>query len=301
MVGKDISEVMHSEAPHKHTEYAWRVLESLRVGTLMDAVVTKTERQKYDSMVDVNAPFLWQMGDLGENYHGWMASQPVVRNLTIFPWKAVEDLSRYPWWWIWFAMPPSIAYGITTASAAGLGLSGILAGVALGLCVWIALEYALHRFVFHIEAGTYGMNIFHFFAHGLHHLTPHDTSRLTFPPPFVFILATLFWNSFKLILMGHPIYSTVFSGFASGYVMYDTTHFLYHHTDGTGYGPLRFPKFFTSYLKFMKSCHNVHHFINDDCNFGVSSPILDFVLGTYVSKKDAELMRMEKAAKKKLA
>ena len=49
---------------------------------------------------------------------------------------------------------------------------------------------------------------------------------------------------------------------------------------------IRFPGFFSRYLRFMKSHHNVHHFLNDECNYGVSSPVLDYVFGTYMSKKD---------------
>eukprot|EP01061_Rhynchopus_euleeides_P034271 TRINITY_DN58023_c0_g1_i1.p1 TRINITY_DN58023_c0_g1~~TRINITY_DN58023_c0_g1_i1.p1 ORF type:complete len:371 (+),score=133.63 TRINITY_DN58023_c0_g1_i1:55-1113(+) len=296
-VNRDISEVFHSDAPHKHTEYASRVLDTLRVGTLLGAQVSAGNRKKYDSMVDVTKPFLFQIAELGEHYHPWMTSQPVVRHLTIFPWVALESLSRYPWWWIWVGMPPLIAMGIYTSIMAGVGLLACAGFWAAGLLSWAILEYSLHRSVFHLETKTYGSNIFHFFAHGLHHLTPHDTTRLTFPPPFTYILAFIFWYICEAVCLGHDGFAAMFSGLVCGYVAYDTTHFLYHHTDGSGYGPVSFPRFFTKYLRYMKSHHNTHHFLNDTCNYGVSNPLLDFVFGTYMSKKDAEVVH-EKAMKK---
>eukprot|EP01060_Flectonema_neradi_P005073 TRINITY_DN1336_c0_g1_i1.p1 TRINITY_DN1336_c0_g1~~TRINITY_DN1336_c0_g1_i1.p1 ORF type:complete len:349 (+),score=56.79 TRINITY_DN1336_c0_g1_i1:74-1120(+) len=295
--GRDISEIFSAESPHRHSSYAEKVLDSLKVGTVIGQELSKKEATKYNGMVDVDAPFLFQVSDLGESYHGWMASQPVVRKLTIFPYPILEALSRYPWWWIWVVIPPIIAFGLFTSINAGIDLiSGGLFFTA-GLTTWVFMEYLLHRMVFHIVPDSPGWNLFHFFAHGLHHLTPHDPTRLTFPPPFTLALAVLFWNIFKVVCLGHIGFSVLFAGFVTGYVSYDTTHFLYHHTDGSRYGSVVFPKFFSAYLKFMKSHHNTHHFLNEDCNFGVSNPILDFVFGTYMSKAEAEHQRELKAAR----
>ncbi|KAJ9444978.1 Ceramide very long chain fatty acid hydroxylase SCS7 [Diplonema papillatum] len=290
--GKDVTEVFGDSSPHRHSAYAESVMESLVVGEILGAEQYVATAKKYEGLVDVDKPFIPQMWALGENYPGWMASQPVVRKLIIFPFAALEGMSRYPWWYVLVAIPPIIAYGMILAlyqnsvpPAQALVLFGI------GLFTWCLAEYLLHRWVFHLEAGTPASNIFHFFAHGLHHLTPYDETRLTFPPYFTAVLAYMFWNFFMVVSLNHPGHSAMFGGFASGYLAYDVTHFLYHHSDCKSYGNYEFPKFFASYLQCMKSHHNVHHYLNDSCNFGVSSPLLDYAFGTYLSKQDAERAR----------
>ena len=282
--GRDITEIFSAESPHRHSSYAEKVLDSLKVGTVIGQELSKKEAIKYSGLVDVDEPFLFQVSDLGAAYHGWMASQPVVTKLTIFPYPIIEALSRYPWWWIWVIIPPIVFYGLYNAFCNGVSTLEMTAFFSAGVATWVCMEYLLHRLVFHIVADSAGWNLFHFFAHGLHHLTPHDPTRLTFPPPFTLALAVIFWNLFKVACFGHFGFAALFSGFVTGYIAYDTTHFLYHHTDCSRYGSFVFPRFFSSYLKFMKSHHNTHHFLNDDCNFGVSNPVLDFVFGTYMSK-----------------
>eukprot|EP01063_Lacrimia_lanifica_P001360 TRINITY_DN10682_c0_g1_i1.p1 TRINITY_DN10682_c0_g1~~TRINITY_DN10682_c0_g1_i1.p1 ORF type:complete len:361 (+),score=97.92 TRINITY_DN10682_c0_g1_i1:51-1133(+) len=291
--GKDVSAVMRQDAVHKHTDYAFRVVESLRVGTLLGAEISARENKEFEGLVDLDKPFLPQIYRLGNKYAGWIGSQPVVRHLTIFP-NALESLSRHPWWWIMVGIPPVIGFGILHSVSMGVDALTIFSSFLLGLLSWVFAEYTLHRHVFHIETSTNKWNVFHFFSHGLHHLTPHDPSRLTFPPAFTYLLAVMFWFLFKWACMGLPQHGAMFSGMVFGYLCYDFTHFLYHHTNGKRWGNVKFPMFFARYLTFMKSHHNVHHFLNDTCNFGVSSPLLDFVFGTYISKPDAEKIRETK-------
>ena len=58
----------------------------------------------------------------------------------------------------------------------------------------------IHRFAFHVETETVQGNLYHFFAHGAHHLFPMDKTRLTFPPFFsaalAFLVYVIFDNSF---------------------------------------------------------------------------------------------------------
>ena len=147
--GRDISEIFNTAVPHKHSSYASRVLETLRVGVLIGAEVAE-DRKKYAGLIDVDAPFLTQIGKLEANYHPWMESQPVVRNLTIFPWPALEALSRYPWWWIWVGVPPLTGLGIYTSAAEGMAAPAMLSFFLVGLSTWVLLEYILHRYIFHI-------------------------------------------------------------------------------------------------------------------------------------------------------
>lgn len=62
--------------------------------------------------------------------------------------------------------------------------------------MWTAVEYILHRYVFHMdtkELGDWG-KIFHFLLHGLHHKVPTDPYRLVFPPVPALIIATTIYQ-----------------------------------------------------------------------------------------------------------
>jgi len=160
-------------------------------------------------------------------------------------------------------------YTIINSYMDGASPFGIITMSLFGLLFWSFLEYCAHRWLFHMDTESHIGNFYHFMAHGIHHLSPLDPTRLTFPPVFsVFIVAGLY----KLLgNFGIPIYDAFFAGALCGYVLYDTVHFFFHHGTLCDYIP---------YLKMMRSRHFKHHYVCPERNFGVSSPIWDYVFGT---------------------
>ena len=61
----------------------------------------------------------------------------------------------------------------------------------------------------------------------------------------------------------------MFTGFASGYLAYDTIHFAVHHTSTRA-----------AWVRTWKRLHFRHHYADSTRDFGVSSPLWDVVLGT---------------------
>ena len=59
-----------------------------------------------------------------------------------------------------------------------------------------------------------------------------------------------------------------FAGGTLGYIMYDITHYVLHHT--------KLPKYFQT----VKRLHLEHHYKNYELGFGVTSPFWDVVFGT---------------------
>ena len=133
----------------------------------------------------------------------------------------------------------------------------------LGLFVWTATEYLLHRFVFHKELkGKIGERI-HFIFHGVHHDYPSDRLRLVMPPSVSIPLAALFYWIFSLILSPAHLYS-FFPGFILGYLFYDMTHYAIHHFN-----------FKNSIWKNIKQHHMLHHYSDPTKGYGVSSALWD--------------------------
>ncbi len=139
----------------------------------------------------------------------------------------------------------------------------------IGLFVFTLFEYLLHRYIYHLEPTTPQRAKIQYTFHGVHHEFPKDKTRLAMPPALAVFVAGAFFGLFFL-LMGEAAYA-FFPGFLVGYSGYLSVHFIVH-----AYTP---PK---NFFKWLWINHSVHHYKNDDSNYGVSSPFWDFVFRTYV-------------------
>jgi dihydroceramide fatty acyl 2-hydroxylase len=140
-------------------------------------------------------------------------------------------------------------------------------------CGWLGLslvEYTLHRFVFHRSfPDTRSGKIEAFLTHGYHHAYPDDPDRLVLPPiesiPLAVVIAAV-----EIAVLGRGLGLATFAGTVLGYIAYDEIHYvLHHHRPRTSIG------------RWMRRYHLLHHHAPELARFGVSSPLWDFVFGTY--------------------
>jgi len=171
-----------------------------------------------------------------------------------------------------------VALPVDDPVRAGASWLQIPVGMLLGMFMWTLTEYMVHRFVFHYHARTAGLQKIFFMFHGVHHYQPQCKTRLVMPPVVSIPLAALFYGLFYLItagLLGMPQWTApLFSGFITGYLAYDMTHYATHHL------PMR-----SGVLKALKRNHMLHHYKTPEQRFGVSSMIWDHVFGTAVREK----------------
>jgi dihydroceramide fatty acyl 2-hydroxylase len=172
---------------------------------------------------------------------------------------------------------PVVIYFLVSAiagRASGAWPLYIPVGLVSGLFLWTLAEYMLHRFVFHFRGRAPWQERVIFLFHGIHHVQPHCKTRLVMPPVVSIPLALVFYGAFYLIVgraAGAPHWvAPMFSGFLTGYLIYDLTHYATHHLPMSG-----------RYGKFLKKYHALHHFKTPEQRFGVSSPLWDFVFRTY--------------------
>ena len=136
----------------------------------------------------------------------------------------------------------------------------------LGLFVWTATEYVLHRYLFHfVPKSKWGLRL-HFIFHGVHHDYPRDSKRLVMVPSVSIPLAALFYFLFSLFLDKVNLYA-FFPGFILGYLAYDMTHYAIHHAN-----------FKSSFWKKIKQHHMLHHYDDPTKGYGVSSALWDKIL-----------------------
>lgn len=165
---------------------------------------------------------------------------------------------------------PVVAYLIWRSfSVLHLAFPAVAAIGVTALVFWTLAEYVLHRWVFHFKAVGELQERVQFLIHGIHHADPVDPTRLVMPVPAALVLAGILFPLFRLAL--GPVYvEPFFAFFIVGYLCYDYIHYSVHHfTPRTRVG------------KLLKQSHMVHHYVNHELRWGVSSPLWDVVFGTY--------------------
>lgn len=163
----------------------------------------------------------------------------------------------------------SVGYGLLTQQvtwyhAIWLYLTGIV--------FFTFIEYAIHRWLFHLSTETEGRKKFQYNVHGVHHEFPKDKDRLVMPPPLSIGLSAIFYFIFRFT-MG-PWHWAFFAGFLEGYCIYLFIHYAVHR--------FRTPKNFLGYLW---KHHSIHHYGKCDMAYGVSNPLWDYLFGTMPKTK----------------
>ena len=190
----------------------------------------------------------------------------------IFKSSLLEGLSKVHYLVPLFIFIPVIIFFIVQAFTRQLGLAGFFVFFLVGLLVWSATEYLLHRFIFHYyPISGIGKRI-HFIFHGVHHDYPKDKKRLVMPLSASIPMATIFYFLFFLVLQQNQLFA-FFPGFLLGYLIYDMLHYAMHHYN-----------FKSGIMKKIKQHHMLHHYHDSSKGYGVSSALWDDILQTKFSK-----------------
>ena len=155
-----------------------------------------------------------------------------------------------------------------------LSIAGVATSFAAGALIWTFAEYVIHRFVFHPPFSETYLKKMYFFVHGVHHDAPDDATRLMMPPSASIPLAILFYYIFQSTA---GIYALpFFAGFVAAYMAYDFVHFATHFFNW---------KF--AWFRKIKENHMRHHYLTQKFNFGLSSPLWDYVFLTIFKGKES--------------
>ena len=142
-----------------------------------------------------------------------------------------------------------------------------LAAAGVGLLAWTAIEYALHRLLFHRVPPFREL-------HGAHHSDPRA------------LIGTPTWLSAGLFLAAWFLLARIFparvadgaaAGLMGGYLLYAFTHDAVHH---------RRPRP-GSWLHRARFRHALHHRRGAHCNYGVSIGLWDAVMRSSATARGA--------------
>lgn len=149
-----------------------------------------------------------------------------------------------------------------------LAVLQIAALIVPGVLTWSITEYWVHRILFHYPAtSSFGKRVVYLY-HGVHHEVPNDKGRLVMPPAGGVLVMVVLWFLFSLAIPA-PWIEPFFAFFIAGYLVYDYLHYATHHF-----------KMKSPPMAALTRHHLKHHFMSDKKNYGVSSPLWDWVFRT---------------------
>lgn len=283
--GKDITRVLKDENIHRHSANAYTILKDYKIGEIAKQDVVLLDNEEYEiieeeltgfkeDLVDWDRGMVMQVYKFGHDYNKWVHT-PVMKKMKMFDNPLIEFCSNTRWYIIpalW--IPVMCLFGVSGYTTLSQKLDGHTLLISFiitflgGVLLWTYIEYALHRYVFHLEPnGDSPLQItLHFTIHGNHHKVPFDEGRLVFPPTLSIIMSFPLWHLLAVLLPdGYD--ALVFAGGVGGYVCYDLIHYYIHHGNPSKH----------SYLDGMKHYHVRHHFVDQHEGYGISTKLWDRV------------------------
>ena len=142
--------------------------------------------------------------------------------------------------------------------------------ISFGIFLWTLIEYGLHRFFFHWRPQNSTLASMLAGFHLVHHGRPRDPecilarARTTLPLSGIVLGLTFRATGSTSTAVG------IAMGVWTGFLYYEWVHYRIH-TSASTFG-----------LTGHRSRHFRHHFVDNTKCFGVTSPLWDFVFGTYL-------------------
>lgn len=227
-----------------------------------------------DALGTLAQPAVLNVGRLGDAYWSWV-DRPVKGHPRFFGPSWLEHLTKTPWWLVpclW--APLHLACAAHAHMKYAWPLPHLLGLLVVGVLLWQLLEYLIHRFAFHAHVSSYWGITLHFLFHGCHHKYPMDSLRLVMPPLPALAAHMIVYAALFTAFPPH-IALPLFAGAGMGYVAYDCLHYAIHYCKGGRSAP---PLLF--FLPSLRGKHLHHHFRDSHSDYGISSPLFDYVFQT---------------------
>lgn len=144
-----------------------------------------------------------------------------------------------------------------------------LAAFAAAATCWTLLEYLLHGFVLHRIPVFAAMHAVH-----------HDSPRAYVGTPTWFSLGVIWLVVFVPAWRGvsFNVASGMTAGVMMGFLWYGVVHHVIH---------FRRPRFLAAWMPAARHWHLRHHYATRRGNFGVTTPLWDYVFGTVIREDRA--------------
>lgn len=144
-------------------------------------------------------------------------------------------------------------------------------GFFIGLIYWSLFEYAMHRYIYHVNFKNKTINAFWMSFHAYHHRDLSDKEVLNANYLFLLPMAVVNFVLLYILSLGNlSIFLGSIIGLISFYMFYEWVHYSIHTN------PYK-----NSYIQWISKYHLYHHHKMPKRNFGNTTSFWDHVLGTY--------------------
>ena len=178
-----------------------------------------------------------------------------------------ERLIRFRSFWIFPLLALPLLY-FTGRDAHGRDLFWLMPA---GILIWTLLEYALHRFVFHIQIPVPNPRLHEIVnaSHLSHHASPRDPDKILVHPWYGLVISLILYGLLFAIVRNAFFTSGIMTGIWIGFLYYEAVHYRVH----CSLSP-------SGFIARQRRGHFYHHFTNNKRCFGVTSPLWDYVFRT---------------------
>ena len=180
----------------------------------------------------------------------------------------------------YFYTPLALGLGVAAMISETRSLTSILFLFLTGVLTWALIEYCLHRLVFHFDAQSEKGRSFVYGMHLSHHENPKTMddlfASLRLSLPIVLLYCSLAWA----LMRSWQAVVYLFIGLTAGYFSYEFLHYQAHH---------RTPRL--RVFRYLKTYHLLHHHQTSALRFGVTSPLFDYLFGTFKSPRQNRSVR----------
>ncbi len=166
----------------------------------------------------------------------------------------------------------TLGLGVAAMISETRSLTSILFLCLTGVLTWGLIEYWLHRFVFHFDAQSEKGHNFVYAMHLFHHANPKNTDDLFVSLRLSLPIALCYCSLAWALMRSWQAMVYLFIGLMAGYFSYEFLHYQAHHRTP------RLPVF-----RYLKMYHLLHHHQTSALRFGVTSPVFDYLFGTFQS------------------
>lgn len=149
----------------------------------------------------------------------------------------------------------------------------------VGSLYWTFLEYAIHRWAYHTHFKSKVLNYFLGSFHLYHHQDMSDRRVYNAGFLMIYVMTPLVLSPVLLVTRDFNVLASLTLGLSVSYYFYEWVHFILHykvHESG--------------YLSYIQKYHFHHHDKAPHKNFGNTSHLWDWLLGTYDERYKSYVM-----------
>jgi sterol desaturase/sphingolipid hydroxylase (fatty acid hydroxylase superfamily) len=182
---------------------------------------------------------------------------------------------------IFYAVVLAALNAVAFASGGALNAASSVASLVAGLLSWGLIEYSIHRWILHREpprdggAGLPGNR-----THLAHHADPNALDRLNVQLSESLPVCVVYFLLAWALTFDRRSATLAYDGLMLGYFFYEYLDYQAHHGATRG----RVVRYFRRY-------HLLHHHYDARVRFGVTSPLFDYLFGTFHVEKRRSLAR----------